>query len=128
MKYLIDTYALIEWYERGSEEYKPYILKIQSFGGYVTQLTLLEFYYIIYHRFGKETADNVYEEVTNYCETVALDEEIIKKTGEFKSKLLRDKKMSYVDCVNYITAKHIGVKLLTGDDDFKGMENVEFVK
>ncbi|ODS42030.1 MAG: hypothetical protein MSIBF_01395 [Candidatus Altiarchaeales archaeon IMC4] len=129
MRYLIDTYALIEWYEHGSEEYKPYLQEMQASGGYVTQLTLLELYYLVHSRFGMEKAEQVYEEVNDCFEAVGLDDELIKKTGEFKSYLLKSKKrMSYIDCVNYVAAKHLGVKLLTGDDDFKGMENVEFVK
>ena len=33
-----------------------------------------------------------------------------------------------VDCIGYMTAKRLGVKFLTGDREFEGMDNVEFVK
>ena len=32
------------------------------------------------------------------------------------------------DCIGYIIAKRLGMKFLTGDKEFEGFENVEFVK
>ena len=36
--------------------------------------------------------------------------------------------LSYIDCIGYITAFKKEVKFVTGDDQFKNMKNVEFVK
>jgi len=36
--------------------------------------------------------------------------------------------LSYVDCIGYILAKELKVGFLTGDREFEGMDNVEFVK
>ena len=58
-----------------------------------------------------------------------MDEEIIKNAGIFRSKMLKKKKaLSYADCINYSIAEKMNLKLLTGDEDFKGIQNVEFVK
>ena len=40
----------------------------------------------------------------------------------------KTKKMSMTDCISYIMAGNLGIKFLTGDKEFKGMEGVEFVK
>ena len=51
----------------------------------------------------------------------------IKEANELKLKINR-RDVSYVDCLGYTLAKKLGVKFLTGDEQFKDMENVEFVK
>lgn len=33
-----------------------------------------------------------------------------------------------VDCIGYVYAKENGLRFVTGDKEFEGMENVEFVK
>lgn len=40
----------------------------------------------------------------------------------------KDRNFSVTDCVSYIMAKNLGIKFLTGDKEFKDIENVEFVK
>ena len=40
----------------------------------------------------------------------------------------RKKKISYVDCLGYSIAKENKVRFLTGDEKFRNMDNVEFVK
>ena len=47
MSFLVDTYALIEWYVQRNERYAPYFdASIQK---HLTKLTLLEFYCQVYH-------------------------------------------------------------------------------
>ena len=41
---------------------------------------------------------------------------------------LKFKHMSFPDVIGYVVAKRLGIKFLTGDNDFKDMKNVEFVK
>lgn len=127
--YLIDTYAFLEWFVEGSMDYAPYFEEIEKRTAYTTQLVMLELYHRIYHKKGKQQADFIYSQVRNYFEIIPLDDHIIKEAGIFRSRMLESsKKLSYADCVNYVSAKKLGVKLLTGDEDFAGMENVEFVK
>jgi predicted nucleic acid-binding protein len=38
------------------------------------------------------------------------------------------KRLSYVDAIGYQLALEKNAKFLTGDKEFKGMKNVEFVK
>ncbi len=39
-----------------------------------------------------------------------------------------NKNISFVDALGYYMARSKGIKFLTGDDAFKGLKNVEFVK
>ena len=69
---------------------------------------------------GKET--NV-ERLEPYVYEVNL--EIIKISLKIR---LKNKKMSMPDAIGYATALFLKIPFITGDDDFKGMPNVEFVK
>jgi len=40
----------------------------------------------------------------------------------------KNKNISITDCISYIQSKELGIKFLTGDNEFEYMENVEFVK
>ena len=40
----------------------------------------------------------------------------------------RKQKLSMTDCVSYLQAKALGILFLTGDEQFRKKENVEFVK
>ena len=51
MSFLVDTYALIEWYVQRNQPYAPYFdASIQK---HLTKLTLLELYRQIYHRIAR---------------------------------------------------------------------------
>ena len=126
MSFLVDTYALIEWYVRKNEKYRHYFEP--SVKRYLTKLTLLEFYHQMYHRMGKEIAERFSSHLKRYTEIAELKETIVKKSAIFRSEMLKKgKRLSYADCVNYVTAREIGAKLLTGDREFEKLENVEFV-
>ncbi len=40
----------------------------------------------------------------------------------------KDRKVSIPDCIGYVMAKNLDIKFLTGDKEFEGLDNVEFVK
>jgi predicted nucleic acid-binding protein len=128
--YLVDTYALMEWFVWENKNYKKYFEQIQKKKNcYVSEITLVELYHHIYHREGFETAEIIYSSVTNYLNVAKMNDEIIKNAGIFRSEMLKKKKsLSYADCINYTISKEWKIKLLTGDEDFKGLSNVEFVK
>ena len=126
---MIDTYALYEWLVYNNQKYKKYFEEIDVSGGYITELVLLEFYHHIFHEQGKSIADNLFNAITAKTETVKLNEERIKKTGQKRSEMLKEKKkLSYTDCLNLVIAEEKNTKVLTGDKEFKEMKNAEFVK
>ncbi|MEK6968035.1 MAG: PIN domain-containing protein [Nanoarchaeota archaeon] len=127
--FVIDTYALIEWFVQGNENYRKFFEEIDRKGGFITELTILEFYHRVYHIAGKEKADDSLDIVIGSNKIIDLNLELIKQAAVFRSEMLKKRKqLSYADCVNYMVAKNLKVKLLTGDNDFKELENVEFVK
>ncbi|MEM2192574.1 MAG: PIN domain-containing protein [Candidatus Hadarchaeales archaeon] len=127
MSYLLDTYALIEWYDQGNSRYRPYF--DPGVKRYLTKLTLLEFYHYVYHNKGKELAEKYYSHLKRHAEIVELTEDVLKKSAVFRSEMLKKgKRFSYADCVNYVSAKELRAKLLTGDREFEKMENVELVR
>jgi predicted nucleic acid-binding protein len=127
--YLVDTYALFEWYVDGNPAYRPYFVEMEGEESYTTYLTLLEFYHGIFHEAGKGTADEMLDLVLSYLRVVPLDVRSVKDAAIFRSEGLKaKKKYSYADSVNYVTAKHLHVPFLTGDQAFRDVPNVAFVK
>lgn len=53
--------------------------------------------------------------------------EIVNKASKFRYQNRR-KKLSMTDCIGYIYAKENNLVFLTGDKEFNGLPNVEFVK
>ncbi|MEK6970711.1 MAG: PIN domain-containing protein [archaeon] len=127
--YLVDTYALFEWYVDGNLAYRPYFVEMEGEESYTTHLTLLEFYHGVFHDAGKSSADEMLDLVLSYLRVVPLDIKSVKDAAIFRSEGLRTKKKySYVDSANYVVARHLRVPFLTGDEAFRDVPNVAFVK
>ncbi|MBI4210359.1 MAG: hypothetical protein HY544_02525 [Candidatus Diapherotrites archaeon] len=58
---------------------------------------------------------------------IPINESVIIEANGFRKENKR-LKMPYIDCLGYAIARSRGIKFLTGDNAFKGLENVEFVK
>lgn len=118
--YFFDTYAIIELI-KGNPLYEKYkhVEKI------TTMLNLLELYYSLLKDFNENIADYYFNNFLNFV--VPYTEMSIKNAAKFKLKT-KGRKFSYIDCLGYIISIESSVKFLTGDEDFKGMKNVEFVK
>ena len=120
MKYFFDTYAIIEIIEENKsyEKYKEEEIVTSI-------LNLGELYYALLKESGEKTADSWHEKLRQSA--IMIDAEIVKKAMKFRMEN-KGKKFSYVDCVGYVLAKERNLRFLTGDEGFKDMENVEFVK
>lgn len=120
MRYFFDTYAIVEIIEENKnyEKYKEeeIITSILNVG---------ELYYSLLKEKDEETAESWHEKLKQSA--VLVDVEIIKKAMKFRFEN-KAKKFSFIDCVGYVTARDRGLRFLTGDEGFKDMENVEFVK
>ncbi|MEK6886777.1 MAG: PIN domain-containing protein [Nanoarchaeota archaeon] len=117
--YFFDSYALIEIF-----------LKNQNFSKYldapiiITSLNQIEvtYYFLVHH--GEEKAREVCSSLGKYI--VELSNEDIIKALKFRNE--HRKGISYADAIGYIYAKNNNLLFLTGDDAFKDMPNVEFLK
>jgi len=120
MSYFFDTYALVEIIKT-NENYEQYI----DFPIITTTLNLSEFYFYLLSNFSKEKAN---EALSKFIFSfVEVNEDVAKEAAKFRKDNYK-RKLSYIDCIGYILSKNIGFKFLTGEDFFKGMDNVEFVR
>ena len=119
--FFFDSYAFYEIIA-GNPNYEQYKKNI---GIITTKLNLMELHYGLLRTEGKKEADKIYDEYTEFV--LEIDDETIKKANEFRL-ANKEKKLSYVDCIGYTLAKRHNVKFLTGDQQFEGIEGVEFVK
>ena len=116
-----DTYALYG-IALGSKNYKLYS---SGFRIITTIMNLYELYYrLIQDNFLFE-AEKFFEKFLPDC--VEIKHNLIKEAALFR---LQNKRLnlSYVDALGYVISMNHGVKFLTGDEAFKKLLNVEFVK
>ncbi len=119
--YFWDTYALYGAID-GRLSYSNYKKDVVIM---TTKMNLMELHYILLSKFGKEIADHYYSCFSEFA--IDIDDELIKKANGFRL-AFKNRKFSYIDCLGYIMAKLRGAKFLTGDSQFKDLENVEFVR
>jgi len=119
-EYFFDTYAVLEII-KSNPSYEKYIdAKIR-----ITFLNSLEIYYITLLQHGDKKAEEVFTRFKEFI--VDIEDPIIFDAMKFRL-LNKKKSFSYADCLGYIYAKKNNLLFLTGDDGFKGLQNVEFVK
>ncbi|MBI2233092.1 MAG: PIN domain-containing protein [Candidatus Aenigmarchaeota archaeon] len=117
--YFFDTYALIEIF-KGNANYEEYSKSDIA----TSYFNLLELYYNLIKTYDKKIAMKFIETLKDFCVPINID--MIFDASTFK--LNYPKKFSYADSIGYIIAKRLGLKFLTGDMQFKELDNVEFVK
>lgn len=123
-KYFADTYALIEIL-KGNPNYRSYSAEEL----YTTEFNLLELSYALVRDFGSRKVEEILEIVRSAVNVVSpsIHHYVLASEMRIREKK-KGKKLSLIDCLGYVVAKSLGMKFLTGDREFKGMENVEFVK
>lgn len=118
--YFLDTYSLIEIVKSN-----PHFEKFRRAVNFTSLMNLLELNYIISKEFSQEKADKIIEKLKDMCLEINIED--VKRASDFRLKNIK-KKLSYIDCLGYAIAYNRKMKFLTGDKEFKGMKNVEFVK
>lgn len=87
----------------------------------------MELYYKSLRDFGEKLANKFYSMFLAFA--VDFDDDTIKEAMKFRLEMRRKgKQFSYTDAIGYIVAKKNKVKFLTGDEEFKNLPNVKFVK
>lgn len=116
--YFFDTYAFFEII-KGNSSYK----RFEDVYAITTIFNLAELNYGLKKEKGKEIADKYTKKYWIFLVNVSLED--LEKAMDLK---IRKKNLSIPDAIGYIIAEKHNVKFLTGDEDFKDMLNVEFVK
>lgn len=118
--FYFDTYAIFEIIRSNANYLKYLKSKVVT-----SKLNLFELYYTIKRDFGEAPAiqnvKNYYKFVRDFSLAILINAARFKLTN-------RSLNLSLVDCIGYSIAKSMGIKFLTGDEKFKNMPNVEFVK
>ena len=120
--YFYDTYALVEIINGN-----PNYLNYTNFKMITTKLNLLELYSNLLRNSNAEKAEYYYNLYSINC--VNINDDIIKEAVRLWILMRKKaKRPSYIDCIGYIIARKLKIKFLTGDKEFKDMQNVEFVR
>lgn len=119
-EFLFDTYALFEIL-RGNPSYKPYADE----KAVINHFILFEFGYHLLKEFDSKTAFRLVDQQAPFV--ALIDPQIVKEAALFRH-ANKEKSFSQTDCVSYVQAKKMGIRFLTGDQQFEGLSNVEFVK
>ncbi len=120
-----DSYALLAMLE-GAENYRPYKQRPSL---KTTQLNLLEVAYILHRRHGFSTEELAAHLAPLRPFVVTPAPTVIPKAAETKHQLRQlGKNVSYIDAWGYATARWLDIPFLTGDEDFRDVDGVEFVK
>ncbi len=119
--YFFDSYAIIEILKENFN-----YLKFQEKSITIALGNLAEIYWHCINDINlKNEADSIYIKFRK--SVVEIDDETLKEAMKFR-KEHKKRDISYTDSIGYIYAKRHNMKFLTGDKEFEGMENVEFVK
>ncbi|MEK6873809.1 MAG: PIN domain-containing protein [Nanoarchaeota archaeon] len=116
--YFFDTYALIEII-KGNNNFKKYINSLII----TTIFNIAELNYNLKKEMKKDLAEEYTKDYFDFIVNVTLND--IKEAMDLKTK---NRKLSIPDAIGYTIAKRYKVKFLTGDEDFRNFQNVEFVK
>ncbi|MFH0971561.1 MAG: PIN domain-containing protein [Candidatus Micrarchaeota archaeon] len=117
-EYFFDTYALVEILN-GNRNYAPFALTEGTTG----MLNLAELAVYLKKRMEPSKADEFLEKLSVSSAQMSLED--IKAASSLK---LKYRDLSLADAIGYCMAERMGLKFLTGDNDFEKMPNVEYIK
>lgn len=120
VEFFFDTYALVE-FVKGNPAYERYA----SVKGRTTLFNLYEFYVQILKSYGEDVAKREFETFRSIL--IDVKDHNIFSAAHFK---VKDKKthFSYTDALGYTIAIAEGLQFVTGDNEFRGLPNVQFVR
>lgn len=116
-----DTYALYA-IVRGWPGYAAYAKGKEIM---TTLMNLYELYYVLRREAGHDIAESAFQHILPRCTPITPD--AVQTAALFKHEFAK-RGLSYVDALGYVIAREQGIPFLTGDDGFKGIAGVEFVK
>ena len=116
--YFFDTYAFFEII-KGNPTYKLY-----TDAKFITTIfNMAELNYNLKKEKDKKIVDDYTDKYSKFIVEVSIED--IKNAMDFKTS---HRKLSIPDAIGYTIAKRLGIKFMTGDKDFEGIDNVEYVK
>ncbi len=90
---------------------------------------LLELAYALIKDFEPSQTLNILTQVQAHIQVIEPSIEDLVNASKLRLKARQEERnLSLINCLGYVIARRLGIKFLTGDREFKGHENVEFVK
>ena len=119
--YYFDTYALVE-IGKENPNYKKYKGNIKIV---LNKLNIMELCYFLLRENRKSEIPDIFNGLIRFH--VEMPDIVFLNAVSMKNKY-KERRLSYIDCLGYNMAKKMNIKFLTGDEKFKDIPNVEFVK
>lgn len=119
--YFLDTYAIIEFL-RGNKNYQS-LLNEETFLTSTNNLSEFK-YYLLKENLDKDSKKIISDLGLSFIE---ITPEVAVEAADFRYKH-KKKKLSFIDCLGYLTALKNNLVFLTGDKEFENFQNVRFVK
>ena len=111
-------------YVRGNRAYLKYFSELDL---KTSVLNLMELYYHVLRDAGESKAEETYMLFKQFV--IPFGDTDVKEGMKFRLRMKAKRiDVSYADAIGYVMAEHIRAKFLTGDNSFKSIANVEFVK
>ena len=121
--YLVDSYAWIDYY-LGEDTNLKLLIETKDIATPVLVIAELS------DKFARENEDfnDFFQFINSRSKLVALTSKAAIQSGKFKKEMRKKhKQFGLADAIIYSIAKLNNSKLLTGDQHFKGLDNVEFI-
>ena len=124
MKRVLDSYGLLAFFERepGSEKVESALIEANEKNRDIlmSAVNFGEVYYIVLREYGQEKANEIEKIIqTLPIDIVDVDISLAKEAALYKA----FKKISYADCFAAALAKINKAELITGDKEFKEVED-----
>jgi len=123
--YLVDSYAWIEYYNGSKKGIKiKEIIETKNIATPVLVIAELS------DKFARENSDfnELFQFINSRSTIVPLNVKIAIEAGKLKCEMRKKfKQFGLVDAIIYLTARLNHSKLLTGDEHFKDLSDVEFL-
>ena len=116
----LDTYALVE-INNGNPRF-THLLKEELV---ITDITMAEFYTVLYRAYNLQTADYWHKKLSFFCRPVSRN--ILLKASKFGVDNAKQN-LSFFDCVVYMYALENNITFVTGDKEFQHRKDIEFIK
>ncbi|HYB45520.1 MAG TPA: PIN domain-containing protein [Nitrososphaerales archaeon] len=121
--FYLDTYAILA-YLKGNKAYAKYFsartLK-------TSVVNLMELYFVLLRDQGEKAAEDAFLAFGSY--RTELTDPDVKEGMKLRLRLKAGgSNISYADATGYQISKSLGLRYLTGDEAFRSLPNVEFVR
>jgi len=121
VRYYFDTYALIELLARRD------FLRYSAKGFRTSRWNLAELLVVDLREHGEAIARRHFQRFLGACEE-PTDEDLFQAAVFREAQRERKRLLSYVDALGYVLARRQSLRFLTGDQAFRGLPHVLFVK